>query len=56
MVANPRPDEPVEFVELAFGVGLRHAVLEPTAQVSFDQFAGHIGMLGMDALRRRVER
>ena len=53
-VANPRPHQPVEFVDLAFGTGFRHAVLEPTAQGNFNQLAGPVRMLGMDALCPRT--
>ena len=42
MLVDPGADELVEFLELAFGVGLGRTIFEPAAEVTFDLFAGHV--------------
>jgi hypothetical protein len=53
---GPRFDEPVEFLELALGVGCRRTAFQPTQHVSFDQVARHARMLSVDALRGLLDR
>jgi len=56
MVVEPGFDELIKFLELAFGVGCRRTAFQPTHDVSFDQVARHVRMLGVDALRRLLDR
>ena len=56
MVVEPWFDDPIEFLELALGVGVRRTVFELTQHVSFNQVARHARMLSVDALRRLLDR
>src|SRR5215472_713584 len=56
VVFEPRLHEPVEFLELLFGVGFGRAVFQPTEHTIFDQVAGYVGMVGMEAFHRLLDR
>ena len=49
IVAEPRLNEPVGFLEPAFGEVVRRSVFPSTNHTKFDQVAPHVRVLGLDA-------
>ena len=56
MVVEPRLDEFVELLELAFGAGFGRAAFEPTEHAHFDLVDRHFRTPGVDAFHRLLDR